>query len=145
VARENEGRYRGATVEGLDTYTAHLRSEFNNWAIGVAVPAAFVDGGSRRAAWILGIGAGTSMLLAVLVAMLVGQRIASAISALASAARNVGTEPTLHLSEVGGAREVAAVATALAQGSAAVHERQKLIERKKAAMLEADQAKQAVS
>ncbi len=38
-----EGWYRGLTVEGMDTFTAHERSDFSHWSIGLAIPAAIVE------------------------------------------------------------------------------------------------------
>jgi signal transduction histidine kinase/ActR/RegA family two-component response regulator len=136
-----QGWYRGTTVEGSDVYTAHMTSEFSNWTVGLAIPAGFVEGGARRTMWVLGLGALASVLLALLVAMLIGRRIAGPVVALATTARDIASghlTPRPGLEQV---REVAEVATALEHSAEAIREREQLIEREKTALLEADRAK----
>jgi signal transduction histidine kinase/ActR/RegA family two-component response regulator len=135
------GWYRGETVEGLDTYTAHLRSEFSNWTIGLALPAEFVQAGAWRTMWILGLGALASILIALVVAMFMGRRIARPVAGLAATARALGSERAPRRERLDQVREVAEVAAALEQSGSAIRERQQLIEREKGALMEADRAK----
>jgi signal transduction histidine kinase/CheY-like chemotaxis protein len=76
-----EGWYRGETVEGLDTYTAHVRSDLSGWSVGFAIPSELVLGGAKRAAWIMGGGVVFSLALALAIAAWLSNRIASPIDA----------------------------------------------------------------
>src|SRR5689334_6387454 len=73
-----EGWYRGRTVEGFDTFTAHVTSELSGWSVGFGVPSDEVLGGARRAAWLLAGGIAMSLAVAVAIAMWLGRRIADA-------------------------------------------------------------------
>ena len=79
VLRAAEGWYRGRTVEGRDTFTAHQRSDYSNWSIGLAIPAEIVEAGAWRTAWLMGIGVASSIVVALGVALLLGRRIAAPI------------------------------------------------------------------
>ncbi|HEV2686602.1 MAG TPA: ATP-binding protein, partial [Actinomycetota bacterium] len=143
-----EGWYRGLTVEGMDTFTAHERSDFSHWSIGLAIPAAIVEAAAWRTAWLMGIGITSSIALGLAITFLLGRRIAAPIVALASVARSIGSREartaalaTTPAMLAGSLREVSDVAVALREADAAVRERQLLIEREKDALREADRAK----
>ena len=143
-----EGWYRGLTVEGMDMFTAHKRSDFSHWSIGLAIPPAIVEAGAWRTAWLMGIGITSSIALALAITLLLGRRIAAPIVALASVARSIGSGEartaalaTTPAMLAGSVREVSDVAVALREADAAVRERQLLIEREKDALREADRAK----
>ena len=136
-----EGWYRGATVEGLDTYTAHMTSAYSGWTVGLALPVEFVEAGAQRTIWLLGIGALASVVIALLAAMLIGRRISGPVIALAASARAIGSGAVVRGPGSERVREVAEVAAALDHSAEAVRERQALIEREKAALQEADRAK----
>lgn len=70
-----EGWYRGLTVEGRDTYTAHVRSELTGWDIGLAIPADIVLGGFRKTAWLIGAGVLGSIGVAMFIVGVSGRRI----------------------------------------------------------------------
>ncbi len=89
---EPEGWYRGRTVEGLDTYTAHVRSDLSGWSVGFAIPSGMVLGGARRAAWLMGGGVVLSLALALAIAVWLGRRIASPIARLSAAAHGIGAD-----------------------------------------------------
>ena len=73
-----EGWYRGTTVEGLDTYTAHVRSDFSGWSVGFSIPAELVQRGPRRAAWLMAAGVALSLALAAAIALRLGRRLVPA-------------------------------------------------------------------
>jgi signal transduction histidine kinase len=136
-----EGWYRGFTVEGKDTFTAHERSQFSNWSIGLAIPAGIVEAGAWRTAWMMGVGVASSILMALGIAALLGRRIARPIVALASVARSVGSGGAGRTLPADDVREVRDVAVALRDADVAVREREQLIEREKDALQDADRAK----
>jgi signal transduction histidine kinase/CheY-like chemotaxis protein len=141
VLRAPEGWYRGPTVEGKDTFTAHERSQFSQWSIGLAIPTDIVYANAWRTSWLMGIGVVASILVALAVATMLGRRIAAPVVALASAARSIGAR-THGVPRVDDqVHEVNAVAAALREAHVAVCERQQLIEREKDALREADRAK----
>ena len=127
VRRTQEGWYRGLTVDNIDTYTAHVRSEFSGWGVGLAQPADLFGMGIGRTAWILGAGGFLSMSLAFLLAAYMSRRITAPIAALASAARSIGAGGTVEPPEVRGVSEIAQVASALATAGVNVLERQRLL------------------
>jgi signal transduction histidine kinase/ActR/RegA family two-component response regulator len=141
VAQAPEGWYRGLTVDGRDTYTAHIRSDSSGWAIGLAIPAAIVLAGVEKTSWLLGIGVLVSLALAAAIVALSGRRIARPIVALAEVARSVGTGAAQPDVVDGAVEEVTAVAAALRDADSAVRERQLLIQREKDALQTADRAK----
>jgi signal transduction histidine kinase/ActR/RegA family two-component response regulator len=141
VAAANEGWYRGRTVEGMDTFTAHKTSDFSGWSIGLAIPRGTVQGAARRSAWFMAIGTLISIGAALAVTSLVGGRISEPIRSLAAGARSLGRGGELRFADDGGVREVSEVAVALRDAAAAVRERQRLLEREKEALKAADTAK----
>jgi signal transduction histidine kinase/ActR/RegA family two-component response regulator len=136
-----DGWYRGLTVEGRDTFTAHDRSEFSHWSIGLAIPAAIVETGAWRTGWLMGIGVTSSIALALAITFLLGRRVAAPIVSLASVARSIGSGEARLAPLAGGVREVREVAVALHDADAAMRERQLLIQREKDALQDADRAK----
>jgi signal transduction histidine kinase/CheY-like chemotaxis protein len=81
-----EGWYRGSTLEGVDTYTAFLRSDLTGWTIGYALPAAIVTGGSDRVTWLMSAGVLLSLASAAAIGLWLSRRIAKPMSELAAAA-----------------------------------------------------------
>jgi signal transduction histidine kinase/ActR/RegA family two-component response regulator len=141
VMRAPEGFYRGLTVEGRDTFTAHERSAFSHWSIGLSIPAQIVEAGATRTAWLMGIGVTSSIVMAIGIALLLGRRIARPVAALAIVARSVGSGDAGTTPVDDAVREVSDVAAALRDADVAVREREQLIEREKTALQQADRAK----
>ena len=142
IAQTPEGWYRGITVDGQDSFTAHNTSQYSKWSVGFAIPASEVNAASIRAAWLVGIGALFTIGLAFLFAYRAARRISGPIAEVAKAARSIGAgeEPpqnTRH-SEI---REVRDVAEALSEASTAVRERAQLVEREQSILIAADRAK----
>jgi signal transduction histidine kinase/ActR/RegA family two-component response regulator len=136
-----EGWYRGLTVDNKDTYTAHVRSDYSGWAIGLAIPADIVLSGVRKTSLLIGIGVLVSIVLAMGIVGLSGRRIARPIVSLAEVARSIGTGGARPAVVDGGVEEVTAVAAALEDADIAVRERQSLIQREKDALQAADRSK----
>jgi signal transduction histidine kinase/ActR/RegA family two-component response regulator len=141
VMRAPEGWYRGLTVEGRDTFTAHERSQFSNWSIGLAIPTEIVEAAAWRTSWLMGIGVAASILVALAIATLLGRRVTGPIVALAAVARSVGSGQAAATLPGDSVREVKDVAAALREADTAVREREQLIEREKDALQTADRAK----
>ncbi|MDP9150316.1 MAG: sensor histidine kinase [Myxococcota bacterium] len=141
VARAPEGWYRGLTVEGADTFTAHLTSRFSGWSIGLAIPTSTVEAVARRSAWLMGVGGMLSIGAALATATMIGRRIARPISSLATAARSLGSGSDLRMEHPDRVREVSTVATALQEAALAIRERHELLVREKEALQAADVAK----
>ena len=139
--QRTEGWYRGLTIEGVDTFTAHTTSRFSGWTIGLAIPTSTVEAVARRSAWLMAVGALLSGGVAFAVAMSIGRRIVTPIRSLAIAARSLGQSGEVRLEDPERVRELSAVASALRDAAAAVRERQRLLEREKEALQAADLAK----
>ena len=91
VRKADEGWYRGATLDGRDTYTAFLRSELTGWSIGYAVPATHVLGGATQAAWLMGSGIALSLAAAGVLGLWLIRRISQPMAELATAATAIGS------------------------------------------------------
>ena len=137
-----EGWYRGRTIEGIDSFTAYLRSSRTRWAIGLGVPADVVTASSRHATWTLLVGTVVALLLAAGIAWFAGRRIAVPIASLALAARRLGRgEQADGVPLRTSLEELHEVGRALTEASSAIGDRALLREREQAALREADRAK----
>jgi signal transduction histidine kinase len=145
VQRASAGWYRGKTLEGVDTYTAHMTSALTRWTVGVSVPTSEVETVAQHAATYMALATCASLLLAIIFAHWAARRLAEPISDLAVAARRLGLQGTSD--ELGKVRadprllEVHAVAAALEEAASSIAEREDLREREKQAMRAADKAK----
>jgi signal transduction histidine kinase len=90
LARAPEGWFHGSTIEGARVYTPYNRSPWSRWTIAMGIPATAVEGAPKGPIGVIAIGFLAAATLALLVAFLLGRRIAAPIAALASAAKNLG-------------------------------------------------------
>jgi signal transduction histidine kinase/ActR/RegA family two-component response regulator len=138
VARAPEGWYRGRTIEGTDSYTAHLTMPGTGWSLGLAMPASEVLSAARRVAWATALGVAATLALALAVAFALSRRIAAPVALMLARARHRDTPVPMAPPSI---PELAELAHALEQGQSAVHERELLLERERGALREADRAK----
>ena len=140
VAKAREGWYRGSTVEGNDTYTAHTSPDLSNWSVGFAIPASVVLAGAQRAAWAMAGGALVCIAAAITIAVWMGRRISRPIAFLASSVPSLGTSdvPLYVASEIDEVRDLVG---ALNTASNAIQERSALAERERQALEASDRAK----
>jgi signal transduction histidine kinase/ActR/RegA family two-component response regulator len=143
VGRGAEGWYRGLTREGLDTFTAHKTSALSGWSIGLGIPTPLIYGAATRYIWLLVFGTLATVAAAFAIAWGLSRRISAPIASLAGAARALGRSdaPPPGLEDVRGIDELRPIAAALHDASAAVREREALLEREQSALREADRAK----
>ena len=139
VAAANEGWFRAPTVEGIDTFSAFMRSGYSGWSVGFAIPAHVVLANAKRMAWVLG---GLALLcigLAIAAAMWVGHRIAAPIGRLVNRIPTLGEGPPIEIAT--GIDEVKELAGAMSTVSAAISERHRLSELERKMLAESDRAK----
>jgi signal transduction histidine kinase/ActR/RegA family two-component response regulator len=142
VVHSPEGWYRGLTVEGLDTFTAHQTSALSGWSVGLAIPTAVIYGAATRYMGLLVLGMLATVATAFGIAWWLSRRISEPIASLANAARALGRDvPPPRVDGVEGIDDLRPVATALEDAARAIHERESLLEREQAALREADRAK----
>jgi signal transduction histidine kinase/ActR/RegA family two-component response regulator len=141
VRDSREGWYKGVTIEGLHTYTAHKTSDFTNWNVGVGIPEEQVNAGVTRAAGVMATGTLITLALAIGFAYWMGRRITMPIATLADAARAMGENSRTRIRGEHGIEEVRELSEALAEANDAIRERQILAEREQEALKEADRAK----
>jgi len=141
VRESREGWYRGLSVEGKRTYTAHKTSDFTNWSLGVGIPEREVNAGAIRASWIMGTGALLTLAIALGFAYWMGRRITLPIASLSQAAKAMGENSQPVIPGTGSIKEVRELADALADANSAIYERKILAEREQAALKAADRAK----
>ena len=141
LAGSSRGWFRGTSAGGVSLYTAFSRSGLTRWTFAMSIPAAVVDEGERRAAWLLAFGALGAISLAVGLALLIGRRISRPISQLAAATEALGRGAPMALPEERSLEEIRALGRALHDAEHAMRERHQLIEREKEALQAADRAK----
>jgi signal transduction histidine kinase/ActR/RegA family two-component response regulator len=142
VANAPEGWYRGVTVDGIDTFTAHVTSRVTGWHLGFAVPSELVHASARRFGWGLALGTFATLGLALLFAMWMSRRITRPMAGLVAAARGLGTDAGTGAWRTGEAfEEVQDVRRALDAAAAAIREREALRQREQVALKAADRAK----
>ncbi|HWA39514.1 MAG TPA: ATP-binding protein [Burkholderiales bacterium] len=137
VRGEEEGWYRGATVEGHDTYTAFTVSALSGWSVGFAIPASQVAGSYLKGAWIA---AGVLLVMLALslgIAFQVSRRITRPMAELSSAAASIG-QSDAPIETRSGIREVADLERALNDASAAILARDRELRRQAAELQAAD-------
>lgn len=142
TAKSPEGWYRGSTLEGLDSYTAHKTSAYTGWTVGFAIPASEVNVSAWRAIWLVGLGAAILIVLALPFSFWVSRQVAAPITDLLKMARSLG-DPRLvsNPSIRSPIREARQLAQAFVHAAAAINERQQALEQEKAALQAADRAK----
>jgi len=143
--RAREGWYRGKTLEGLDTYTAHKTSDLTGWTVGLAIPSDELNAAAYRASVYLVLGTLVSLLVALASAYWLSHYIAAPIGMLAQTARRIGREPRpaplVMVKSDPHVQEVFEVASALEEAAASLQERELLRQREQQALLAADRAK----
>ncbi|HYE93054.1 MAG TPA: ATP-binding protein, partial [Terriglobales bacterium] len=119
AASGDDGTGAGHTLEGVAVYQAFTRSKVTGWSTSLAVPQTVVGASVRQSIILLVGGATAVVLLGLGAAFVVGKRIATPISALATAAGAMarGERVALSTSEV---REVAELQAALVTAANAV-------------------------
>jgi len=123
-----EATYRNVTLEGVTMYAAHSRSVPSGWTVAAGIPAATVDAALRGSTLML-LGAATlSVVLAVLLTLFFGGRIARPVIALGEAAHALahGFDPPAP-PQTGPIDEVREVADAFDKASAMLRERQRAL------------------
>jgi signal transduction histidine kinase len=142
VARAPEGWYRGATIEGADTYTAFSRSTMTGWTIGYAIPSQAIMGGPYRAAALMAGGIALSVLSALAIGLWLSRRIGDPIAQLASSAAHMGSGSSLD-SFASGIEEVMSLGLALRSADGALRDRDdELAKRRQELQRQADELRQ---
>jgi signal transduction histidine kinase/ActR/RegA family two-component response regulator len=111
------------TLEGAPVYTAFARSPATGWGIGIGLPTEAVDAPLYRSFTTV-VGGGIALVLvALLLATLIGRRITTPIGALASAARRFGESGGMPAGAPATVTEVEDVRRAFAEAAALVEQR----------------------
>ncbi len=99
---EREGSLRHLTRDGLDVRDFYTRSARSDWFAVVGVPVDDLEAPARHAVLVAGLGMLAAMALAVVVAILLGRRLAHSIAATekAAAALGEGGEPEVRATSV---------------------------------------------
>jgi signal transduction histidine kinase/ActR/RegA family two-component response regulator len=111
------------TLEGAPVYTAFARSPVTGWGIGIGIPQASVDAPLHRSLLAVGAGGLVLLLVAVLLAVLVGRRITTPIAALSSSARAFGEGGDVPAMAPAGVQEIEEVRRAFREAATLVQQR----------------------
>ena len=141
LAGPASGWVRGATREGEQVYIAYERSPLTGWTVAIRVPVSVVHGIAARAAWIGALLVLAALALAAALATFMSRRIAQPVVSLADAAAAIGRGERREVPVGSGVREVAALGRALQLSSAAIAERQALLERERETLRSMDRSK----
>ena len=123
LAAAPQGWVEGRTTEGTRVYTAHHISPFSGWAVAIGIPAQLVESAAWKATAYMFAGAMTAVALAIFLAQWLSRRIAEPIGALAETANALTRGETVVVPPAADIREVAELASALAEAGVAVHAR----------------------
>ena len=112
----NEDAFKTQTLDGIPVITVYSRSPLSQWAVVLGMPLDEMTAGLRRTLWQLIAATFAALGLALALAMFIGGRIATSITALTGPAKAIGsgapiTLPRLHIKEaieVGNALQKAA-------------------------------------
>jgi signal transduction histidine kinase/ActR/RegA family two-component response regulator len=113
------GWFRGTTRDGREAYRAYRRSDATGWTFAMAIPVAAVEATSNRALWIFALALAGAIALAVVLAQLVGRRIAKPIAALASATDRLASGEDVQVRDSGRIDELGALEKALRNAAGA--------------------------
>jgi signal transduction histidine kinase/ActR/RegA family two-component response regulator len=145
IQRMRDGWYRGKTLEGRDTYTAHKTSTLTGWTVALAIPSSEFNAAANRASAYMALGTLISLLSAFAFAYWLSHYIAAPIGMLAATARRIGREsrpaPLVAVKNDPHVQEVFEVASALEEAAVSLQERELLRQREQQALLAADKAK----
>ena len=143
IERSASGWSEGPTAEGARVYTAHQRSELTGWTVAMAIPAQAVGTAAWRVALLLALGLLVAVGIAVILTKMIGRRVSRPIAALAAATEAIGRGLPAEIpqTQAHGVAEIGSLAAAMKTAAEATRERQELIEREKAALQQADRAK----
>jgi signal transduction histidine kinase len=103
--------------EGIPIYNAFAHVKFSDWILSVGVPDGVLFAPVRRSTWILILAGASTLTLALLLAVLIGRRIAQAITDLVGYAEVVGRGESIGQHETG-ILETNAVVRSLCRASA---------------------------
>ncbi len=104
-------------------YTAHHISPFSGWAVAIGIPAQVVESAAWQATAYMFAGAMGAVALAIFLAQWLSRRITEPIGALAETANALTRGETVVVPPAADIREVAELASALAEAGVAVHAR----------------------
>jgi signal transduction histidine kinase/ActR/RegA family two-component response regulator len=111
------------TLEGVPVYTAYARSAMTGWGIGIGIPRESVDAPLSRSLGTV-IGGGIALVLvALLLATLVGRRITTPMATLSAAAKAFGEGGGMPAASAAGVSEVDDVRRAFAEAAVLVEQR----------------------
>jgi signal transduction histidine kinase/CheY-like chemotaxis protein len=110
----NDGMLRTRSLDGAEIYGIYTRSKVSGWIVGVGVPVEHIELVARKAVLVSGIGLLAAVAGAIIVAFLLGRRLAEAIGGAVRSATALGRgeQPTAALS---GVAEVDRLHAALAE------------------------------
>ena len=128
IDRAPEGFFSGLTVEGLKTYTPYVTSPLSGWVLGVAIPAAIVEAGARRAFFIIAGGLLAALAAGLGLAWFMSRRISGPIASLAGATETFGAATAARAPERQPIDEIARLDEALRDAFRTAAERQEKLE-----------------
>jgi PAS domain S-box-containing protein len=90
IKQKQESAERSRSLDDVPVIAAHHRSDFSGWTVALAIPTAHVDASLNQSLLLTGAGALALLLAALLLAILLGRRIATPVEELAQAANLLG-------------------------------------------------------
>ena len=116
VQAQDEGLMRLKTLEGIESYTAFTHSDVTGWTIGVGAPVGGIEATAGNAAALAALGLLLAIGIAMIVAVVLGRRLAQSIAGAteAAVALGQGAVPKLKSSRV---REIMQLHIALGDAS----------------------------
>jgi PAS domain S-box-containing protein len=119
-----EGWARGRTLEGVDVYMPYNRSAFSDWTVALSIPASVVEAPAVAMTWAMGTGITAGAVIAFLLALGFGRRIAAPIVSLAGAARAIGRGEPYEIDRDARIDEVRELSRTLDEAASAIRSRE---------------------
>ncbi len=132
LRQSDEGWLPLVSRDGIPIYNAFAHVRFSGWIVSVGIPDAVLFGPVRFTTWVLVLSGLAALIVAVLLGVLIGRRIAQAITALVGYAETVGRGESIGSHETG-ITETDGVVRSLCRASErlqqSAHERSVLLDR----------------
>lgn len=129
----DEGWFPIVSRDGVPLYNAFAHVKFSDWIVSIGIPDDVLFAPVRRSTSLLVLSGGAALAVALLLALAIGQRIASAISGLVAYADVVGRGERITTPTSTGIHETDAVARSLQSAGERLHqsaqERSELLQR----------------
>jgi diguanylate cyclase (GGDEF)-like protein/PAS domain S-box-containing protein len=136
LLKSNEGAIELTTVEGIPVLSIYSRSPVTGWTVAIGIPREAIQSAMVNSLYMLAIGVAVLFVIGLLLAWLVGGKIARWVKALIAPAIALGDNVSITVPRIY-VKEAAEVAAAISRAAELLKERAANLEAKEVELLEA--------